>query len=373
MLGIDLSECNLRDADLRDADLYRAWLVRADFSGAQLENAIFGEATLGGANFHNCDLRGANFMKAHLYEADFTGATLTGAKFYGAFLERAVLSGQRLAGEWFASAHLKDALLGGADLSAANLQDANLQGTDLRGAILRNTDLQRARLVDTQVEGADFGGSLVHGISVWSLAGTPAKQEGLRISTEGDSMVTVDDLDVAQFIHLLLKREKLRNVIQTITSRAVLILGRFTPERKAILDALAEELRGHRLLPVIFDFERSTQRDLAETIKILAGLSLFVIADVSDPRSVPLELQASVPGYGIPFVTIIHEDQRPFAMFDSLVKYDWVLTPVLTYRSAEVLRRVFKKAILNPALAKRDELVRRKSQSAPTRAMEEFL
>jgi hypothetical protein len=33
-------------------------------------------------------------------------------------------------------------------------------------------------------------------------------------------------------------------VIDTITSKAVLILGRFTDERKAVLDALREELAG---------------------------------------------------------------------------------------------------------------------------------
>ena len=41
----------------------------------------------------------------------------------------------------------------------------------------------------------------------------------------------------------MLHNQKIRDVIDTITSKAVLILGRFTPERKAVLDALREELR----------------------------------------------------------------------------------------------------------------------------------
>ena len=57
-------------------------------------------------------------------------------------------------------------------------------------------------------------------------------------------------------------------------------------------------------LPIIFDFERPTDRDLTETVKILAGLSRFVIADVTNTSSVPLELQATVPEYMVPFVTI---------------------------------------------------------------------
>ena len=37
----------------------------------------------------------------------------------------------------------------------------------------------------------------------------------------------------------MLHNQKIRDVIDTITSKAVLILGRFTDERKAVLDALA--------------------------------------------------------------------------------------------------------------------------------------
>lgn len=373
MLGIDLSGANLQEADLQGADFYRAWLVGTDFSGAQLENAIFGEATLGGAKFRNCDLREANFMKAHLFEADFTGANLTGTMFFGAFLEKAILSDQCLLGEWFESAHLKDALLGGADLSGANLRGADLQGTDLRKAVLCHADLQGARLIETQVEGADFSDALVHGISVWAMKGTPKKQEGLRISSQSEATLTVDDLDVAQFLYLLLTREKLRNVIDTITSKAVLILGRFKPpERKAILDVLAEELRIHHLLPIIFDFEGSTERDLTETIKILAGMSLFVIVDVTDPKCAPLELQATVPDYQIPFVTIIQKGETPFAMLDDLKKYDWVL-PVLEYPSSELLRKAFKKAILDRALAKHHELKKQKAEKMKTQSVEDFL
>ena len=62
---------------------------------------------------------------------------------------------------------------------------------------------------------------------------------------------------VAQFIYLLLHNDKIRQVIDTITSKAVLILGCFTDERKAVLDALREELRKFENLPILFDFETS--------------------------------------------------------------------------------------------------------------------
>jgi hypothetical protein len=50
-------------------------------------------------------------------------------------------------------------------------------------------------------------------------------------------------IDVAQFIYLLLKNKNVRHIIDTITSKVVLILGRFTPDRKPVLEAIREELR----------------------------------------------------------------------------------------------------------------------------------
>jgi hypothetical protein len=185
-----------------------------------------------------------------------------------------------------------------------HLRGASLLHANLTHASLRAADLRECRLVDTNIDGADFERALVHGASIWGLIGVPARQDNLVISSSDDAQVTVDDLEVAQFIYLLLNREKLRSVIQTMTSRAVLILGRFTPERKVILDALANEVRKHKLLPIVFDFERATTRDFTETIKVLAGLSAFVIADITDPKSVRYEERvkagkATINGFSI--------------------------------------------------------------------------
>jgi hypothetical protein len=49
-------------------------------------------------------------------------------------------------------------------------------------------------------------------------------------------------------------------VIDTITSKVVLILGRFTPERKSVLDAIRDQLRKRNYLPVLFDFEKPSNR-----------------------------------------------------------------------------------------------------------------
>lgn len=56
----------------------------------------------------------------------------------------------------------------------------------------------------------------------------------LIISMDTEPVTTVDNLAVAQFIYLMFNNENIRNVLNTITPKGVLILGRFSdPERKA--------------------------------------------------------------------------------------------------------------------------------------------
>jgi hypothetical protein len=132
----------------------------------------------------------------------------------------------------------------------------------------------------------------------------------------------------------------MHQIAQPLVIVSVPTLGQFTVNRlyRAHNVPPGFESEWHLFyLPIIFDFERPMDRELAETVKILAGLSAFVIADITNPRSVPLELQATVPDYMVPFVTILQEGQPAFSMFDDLPrKYHWVL-PLLEYSNPERL------------------------------------
>src|ERR1019366_1077700 len=103
--------------------------------------------------------------------------------------------------------------------------------------------------------------------------------------------------------------------VQTCALPIFLILGRFTPERKVVLDAIRDELRKRDYLPVLFDFEKPASKDLTGTISTLANMARFVIADLTDPSSVPHELATLVPNTVVPVQTIILEGQREYAMF----------------------------------------------------------
>jgi uncharacterized protein YjbI with pentapeptide repeats len=263
----------------------------------------------------------------------------------GADLSRADLSG----------ANLTNAILSFVNLTGANLNEADFGRADLSKANLRRSNLERASLVGTNVTQAKVSGSLVYGISVWDIQGEFEEQKDLII-TPAEPVITVDNIKIAQFIYLILNNEEIRDVINTLTSKTVLILGRFVlPERKAVVDALKTKLREYNLLPIVFDFYRPTDKDFTETIKTLAGLSYFVIADVTNPKSAPLELQATVPDYGVPLVPIIQDEETPFAMMIDLQKYSWVLGTV-SYNSIETLLKALKPAIIDRAIQKHNEL-----------------
>jgi|SRR5215208_1787273 len=264
-------------------------------------------------------------------------------------------------------------LLSGRNLSGADLSNASLYWANLTEANLSGTDLSYSTLVQTNFKRATLEGCGIYGISAWRLNLEGTKQQNLNISDSGEPAVMVDNLEVAQFIYLLLNNEKIRDVIDTIGQKGVLILGRFTEERKAVLDAIRDRLRELGFVPMMFDFERATKRDFTETIKTLAGLSRFIIADITNPRSSPLELQATMPDYMIPFVPIIHEDEEPFAMFRDLQqKYgEWVLD-VRKYDSAANLQERLYNAVVRPALDKSNQLILKKAEEIRTRHINEY-
>jgi len=350
---VDLFGANLSGADLREADL----------SGADLRQADLWKADLWQANLSGANLSGAGLMGAYLSRADLGGAHLYGAHLFGADLREADLSGADLR-----EANLSETNLGGALLMGADLKRANLSGADLSGADLRGTSLIR-----TVIDKAKISGSLVYAINALDLKGEFEEQKDLVITPSKAPIITVDNIKVAQFIHLILNNEEIRDVINTVTSKSVLILGRFSiPERKSILDALRNKLREYDLLPIVFDFDHPTDKDFTETIRTLAGLSLFVIADITNPKSSPLELQATVPDYRIPFVPIIQEGEQAFAMMvDLQKKYNWVLD-TLSYDSLETLIKALKPAIIDPAIEKHNELRLIKAKESKIRSAKDF-
>jgi uncharacterized protein YjbI with pentapeptide repeats len=293
--------------DLSEAEFFEEDLSGANLAGARLAFATLHRAILIEANLINANLYGADLRRAALRGANLTGANLVEADVRLASLVGVDLTGANVAGADFSGANLTGATLTGANLTKASLTRANLTG-----ATLLEADLTGAICIGTTFTGATLKSCYVYGISAWDVNLDNAKQADLRITptapnvhlfpriqfltstdeTITEANITVDNLDVAQFLYLMLYNPKVRAVLDTITSKVVLILGRFSAERKPVLDALREALRSHTngYIPVLFDFDPQQDKPVFETVKTLANLARFVIADLTDPRMVRSEL-----------------------------------------------------------------------------------
>ncbi len=204
-------------------------------------------------------------------------------------------------------------------------------------------------MVETKLEDAVLTGCHIYGASAWNVRlSEGTKQHDLVITRPDEPEVTTDDIEVAQFIYLLLHNEKLQRVIDTITSKVVLILGRFTLARKTVLDAIRDELRKRNYVPVVFDFEKPSSGTTINTITLLARMARFVIADISDAKSVLMELQAIVPhSPKLPVQPIIVAGQDAPGMFDAFEAYPWFLK-LHRYDTPAQLIGDLKERVLDP-------------------------
>lgn len=353
----DLSGVDLSGANLAGASLSRVSFARSNLRGSCLKGAIL----LGGL-LNYADLRGADLREAKLEYAELNNTNLEAADLRGANLFQAMFI---------------EAKLGHSRLDGASLRLARVFDTDLTAATMVGVDLLGASLINVCLEGAVLTDCNVYGVSAWGLGLESVKeQNNLRITPDDEPEITVDNLEVAQFLYLMLHNEKIRGVIDTIGKKGVLILGRFTSERKPVLDAIRKRLRELGYVPILFDFEKPTQRDFTETIKTLAGMSRFIIADITNPKSSPLELQATVPEYMVPFIPILDQEEQPFSMFMDLQNKfggegGWVLD-LLKYDTAENLVGVLEQAVVRPALEKADQLLLRKAEAIRERHVSDY-
>jgi hypothetical protein len=315
-----------------------------------------------------------NLINAQLNGADLRGADLSGALLLKADLRGANLCSAELSLANLCSAELDGAKLVGANLNGAYLKWAYLTGADLCGADLSGANLTWARLDEANIAKATLTGCAVYGLSVWGLRGAPKEQLNLVVSPRDpppnkpvEPVLTVDYLEMAQFIYLLTRYEKLRNIIDAITSKVVLILGRFTAERKPTLDAIREELRKFDYVPVLFDFEKPESQNYIEPV-LIAHMAKFIIADFTAPKivleEVPMIVATFLKGIVVPVVPLLQEGASvPTTLFNLSQNYKSVLE-TYWYKDVSDLTASLREKVIEPANERAEQV---------TRQMKEFL
>ena len=324
---IVLTEADLFGASLAETKLCQAILVRTNLLYADLRNADIRETRMRGASFGLANLSGSNLRKS-----DLSGASLRGANLVEADLTEADLSG---------------ADLRGADLSGANPNGANLCHANFVGANLTKTQLTNCR---------------IYGLSAWDVQLEDTEQLNLIITPPSQPDITVDNLKAAQFIYHLLNNKEIRSTIDTITSKVVLIVGRFTHERKQVLDAIRDKLRNQTYSPVVFNLEEHGSESFIETARTLANMAHFVLVDLTDLDDVIREIAASIiPRCVVPIQPLLLGNyQYDHALVRDLQqKYRWLLSP-RRYKDISGLLNSFQEQIIQPAENKITELKQRK-------------
>ena len=329
----DFSEASFIKSSLRQAVLDMARLWDVSFFETPMNSASFV-----GATFHPKQIHGSSLAHANFADANLGGANLSGVDLTDANLEHAVLVDANLGPARVVAMH--NLTTGGGRPTTVDFYEHPEWPTILRRANLRGAYLHNSSLVQADLRGADLRGAHVFGVSAWNVRLEGAIQEDLIVTHPKEPALVVEGIELAQFMHLMLNNERLRQVIDTITSKVVLILGNFSPERKAILGRMREQLRNRGYVPVLFDFEKPQSRDLTETVDLLAGMARFVLADVSEPRSTPHELRGIAAHVrSVPIVPLCRRDERPYAMLDDLCAYRHVLPTVMYDDSDDLMSR----------------------------------
>lgn len=316
-----------------------------------LVNANFSLVNFAGLNssgiFRCADLSGSNLQGANFIGANLSGIDLSGTDSVGGYSEKKSRGMTFIGGVQVPV--LQGVDLSGADLRGADLTGANLSRTNLSGADLRGANLSHANLVEAILDNCDLSECRVYGISAWNTQGIPKDQTGLIVTSEAEPVVTVDNIEVAQLINVIIRNERLGDVIKTLNSKVVLILGRFSPERKAILDAIRIELVKYDYCPVIFDFSVEIKRSVDEIVGMLARISRFVVADLTEPKSIPQELRGFVTEMpSLPIQPILENGQYPHSMFDFFREYRWVMETYYYNDITDVVSSIQSKIIQPP-------------------------
>ena len=270
-------------------------------------------------NWHGSFTKGGNAY-------DFSGLHLIGVRIHKAFAE-----GLNIQNSVFEDAYFDDG-----DFSRANFANCRFVNTkfnktiftdaNFQGAVFINCNLNRVNLTNANFDVKEIRETVVYGISSWDLnVSDEAVQSKLviektydlysEIIAQGRIPLMVDNIELAQFIYYLSNHKKMRDTINILNKRGVLLLGKFKDGGLERLYKLRDWFSAQNYLPMIFDFDRPNSLDYTETVVTMSGLSKFVVVDLSS-NSVPQELHAILTNFVKPVVA--YYDTPPYSMFKDL-------------------------------------------------------
>ncbi|MBW1298118.1 pentapeptide repeat-containing protein [Aquimarina litoralis] len=227
------------------------------------------------------------------------------------------------------------------------------KSTFCKSTKIESVDFEGSSFVKTTFSACNLSNSKFYGTNVWDITiDNTTKQNNLIIhDTRGllTNRIIVCDIEVAHIINLLCSNDKFSNLTSESQSKFILILGRFGVNKENLEKLKDKIIQDTNYSPIVFDWNNDKSNlDFIETIVFLSGFAKFIVADISNPKSVPAELQAILSNIMLPVFPIMHESDSEYAVFTSIKKYQWVYN-LIVYDNFEKIIDKFEKAILYPA------------------------
>ena len=259
---------------------------RLDFSGLNLTHVSIHDAFAEGLNIQN-----SRIINCHFEEGDFSRANFSKTEFVNTRFNKTILT------------------------------DANFNG-----ASFVNCNLNRVNITSAEFCLKEIRDTVVYCVSAWDLKTCDEmKQSRLVIERTyelysdiiagGKIPLMADNIELAQFIYYLSNHKKMRDVLNILNAKGILLLGQFRDGGLQRLYKLHDWLKERNYMPMIFDFERPVNMDYTETVITMAGLSKIIIADLSG-GSVPQELHATLTNFQKPIIA--YSKTGAYSMFKDL-------------------------------------------------------
>lgn len=270
-------------------------------------------------NWHGSFTKGENAY-------DFSGLHLKGVMIHKAFAEGLDIQNSVFEDVYFDDGDFSRSHFANCRFINTKFNKTIFTDADFQGATFVNCNLNRVNLTNANFDVKEICETVIYGISSWDLnVSDDAIQSKLviektydlysEIIAQGRIPLMVDNIELAQFIYYLSNHKKMRDTINILNKRGVLLLGKFKDGGLERLYKLRDWFSAQNYLPMIFDFDRPNSLDYTETVVTMSGLSKLVVADLSG-NSVPQELHAILTNFVKPVV--VYYDTSPYSMLKDL-------------------------------------------------------
>lgn len=344
---------NVHNIKLRsDKSLRNYQAYQISFSIATFPKMKFGRSVFTKYNFSRLKIQSSEFDNVEFNECNFFET-----QFNNSIFKKCVFNNCSFKKTYFIDANLSSSTFNNCMFIGSNLSKTNQYQTTYHNCTLLYTYLMFAHLVETYFYKSTIDSCKIYGVSTWGIKVEDSISKNLIITkhSDADSEISVDNIEIAQHIYMLIDNKKIRNLITTLTSKVILILGRFTDARLDILEAIKDNIRNQGYIPMLFTFTPSTNRDLIETIFLMASISRMVFADITDPSSVSHEISEIVKNF--PSLTVQpllfdpvsddeeQEEVKEYATIEHFKNYTWFKNTFKYYSKSHLTSKI--KTLIN--------------------------